>query len=71
MYQLRESASRSVFEPEPSGILNLPPKTILFLIYVFRVFEEKIEMQLQSSLQHINEDMQLYVSYLKYTRCIK
>jgi hypothetical protein len=41
MYQLRESVSRSVFEPEPSGTLSLPPKTILFLIYVFRVFDEK------------------------------
>ena len=40
MHQLRESANRSVFEPEPSGTLNLPPKTI-FLISVFRVFEEK------------------------------
>jgi hypothetical protein len=71
MYQLRESVSRSIFEPEPLGTLNLPPKTILFLIYVFRVFEEKYGTAAPSSLQHINDDMQLYVSYLKYTRCVK
>jgi len=61
MYQLRESDSRSVFEPEPSGTLSISSKNIFFKFMSFVFSRKHIELQLQSSLHHIKDDTQLYV----------